>query len=475
MKTCLLLSLLLHLSSCFAYKKYYYYSSSSASPTQEEALRKAYYAQVDLIRRGLPTIVVQAEYAYAVNALCRSDRYFREKSKLSSFRILTRVWKALFDPNYYGRYAIKYIDYLKTWKPNINFLTFSKFQSLPALTPAQQAIIDTHWATTYSRIKTAPRTFFSYTMFTFPQNIEILHDPQKDQACAEYNKFGPVSSANAMNARILLISTFVSTIEICRMGGKKKALAQLFRHMVGYIFNGVRCTRREGVGVQIPLKLQKFYTSYLAYLYADIVKPIEVPLITKEAVEDVYEGEISALSSYNSWGNVEYAKLQTGNSIPRVYNAVDTILTDDSKHGEVATASARQLVRQGLISPTNLFNSSGHSFAFRNSTYPLPYHERLSNFTDRTSTPTCSGDFYYSPRDVAVEHIDEHCCATPCQIWGEVAGIAAGTPFDECCTRCNQYKCPITAPEDMANIELTVITIPEFGEQESYNMRLVLL
>lgn len=449
---------------CFGYGYY---------PKQNDALKDAYYAQVELIRRGLPKIVVQAEYAYATNYICMRDSYFRERQDMSSFQVYPAVWYKMYHSNYFARYAIKYIDYLKTWKPNINFLTFTKYPELPDMTADEQAMVDAHWQTTYSEMANPPRIFFSYSAFSFPRNIDILYDPNRNIACSEYQKFGPVDVPEAMNARLFLIITLVSAIEISYMGGDKNALTQLFRHIVSYFFNGVRCTRKEGAGIYIPLNLQNYYTRYLAYLYADIVNPNSVAAITKEAVEQVYEGEISSLTSYNSWGNVEYATLQTSNSVPKIYNSISTILTSTSKYGELTSASARQLVRQGIVSNSSLRTSSGYSFVYRNSTGTLSNLANLVNSS--THSVSCYGHFFYMPREKPVQNLLEHCCAMPCDIWGFVSGYQAGSPFDECCTRCNQFYCPPDTPGDEDNVVKTEILIPEFGEQESYSVRLVML
>lgn len=418
---------------------YGYYSCIS----QRTALRRAYYSQLELIRRGLPTIVVQAEYAWAINKLGMIDGYFRYKRSLDSFCKADFIWARLFDSNNRAWWAIKYIQYIRWHDPSIHFVTYAKYPKLPPMTQAEQAMADKHWLQTEQSLLAPPRRNVPLRNFKFPSNVQILYDPYRGEACSEYHKFGPVSGADIRDAHTVLLQLLVSSIELFRLGAARSDIEKMVRHFVAYCFDGIRCKRHEDRLVKIPHLLHAAYAQNCAYLYAKVARPAQRRVITEQAVEAVYGDEVHSLVSYNSWGNTEYAVLTDTAAIPRVHRSLKVIL-DDDKNKDLDVISARMLGERGAVVGSN--GSGAVAVAVR------PYG--------------CPVGYAFVAREGAVGHALEHCCAWACQIWDDVFGMAAHAT-ERCCERCNAFSCVGKLTKaDAAVAKWTEVVVPQFGERQ---------
>lgn len=398
----------------------------------QQSLESSFYAHVELIRRGLPTLVVQAEYLWAMNTLPRIYSRFRSRSSLSFCRS-DYAWGRLFDHKDRSWYSMDYMRNLRVIKPNINFLSDDEdeYPSIPPMNSDQQSLVDSMWQTHLQKFQTTPRGYYNRDDLPFPTNVAILYDPYQDAACDEYHKFGSVNGPGTMQADEYIVLLIAQCIRLHRMDPSASSLARIIpmlRHFVAYTFNGVRCLLSESIG--IPLSLQRAYGSNVASILGAISAPRPVPHVSTSAVKYTFKNEITDITSYTSWGNLEYSILSPIYDIPRVVD-VTNILFDYYMYQRLLSYSSRMVVTTS---------------------------ERDGDDV------TCNSGYVPVDRNIAFENPEEECCAQLCLSW-ITALHATRISMYACCERCNQASCPRDSiVVDIVNWIRTTFQVPSYGD-----------
>lgn len=439
-------------------------------------MKEAFHAQVDLIRRGLPVRVVQSEYVYAANYLAYYDSYFRYYN-LNTTCVYSNLWYHLFDFSNRALWAIQYITSMRAWRPDINFLNFTQYEALPVLTQAQQDIVDSYWHTIDSKLLSTPRGQYMYDDFPFPNNVEVLHDPGRELACSEYHKFGPVVGDHARPATDVYIHIGMCSIQMYQAGANRGAIGQMLTHFAAYAFDGVRCTGDEQAELKIPELLFQNYSRNIGYIYSSIPnktagEPIHLPKFTKDAFQTIFADEIQSLTSYNSWGYPEYAKLVGRNSIPAIIDSIGTLLNSQNFEALMQSpGSSWSSTSMPTSSPSPSVTPSG-SAAHSSDDDEL---EELDDFIVLDRTATCSNGYVWLSREIQVQDGLEHCCATVCETFSMLISSVDPFPHEECCYRCNEsHGCPSgLTQQDIFDNDNSFIIVPEYGDQAQQTVTMV--
>ncbi|KAI0563821.1 hypothetical protein FGB62_33g1107 [Gracilaria domingensis] len=435
--------------------------SSDSCQTIHTSMKEAYYSQVDMVRRGLPVRVAQSEYVYAANYYAWQSSRFRYDN-LNSTCVWTGLWYGLFDYQNRAKWVIHYLQQIRLANLEINFLNFTQYPSLPDMNSTNTDYVDALWQSVDQRLKSTPRGGYVFDDFMFPSNVEVLYDPGKELACSEYYKFGSLNSTNSLPAPDTFVILGIASIKMFRDGGRKSSIEQMLTHFAGYTYNGVRCTRTEKEVLRIPLTLLHAYSRNLGFIFASCLKN---PLVSfsVEAFETVFADEISSLTSYNSWGHTEYAKLVGRYSIPAIVNAVDTLL-------DQANYEALQSYDSNSTSTSTSSGSSSSSDSEPDD--ELEYDDR---FLVAERSASCGSGYVWLARENPVTSSSEHCCAAVCEVFSLLSTTVDPYPHDECCYRCNEnHGCPSgLTDDDIFDNDNTYIIVPEYGDQSQQTVTMV--
>ncbi|CAN8073672.1 unnamed protein product [Agarophyton chilense] len=423
-------------------------STSTSCQSIQKAMKEAFYSQVDLVRRGLPVRVAQSEYVYAANYYAAYSSYFTYYN-VNNTCVWTNLWYGLFDYQNRALWALDYLKQMRRWNPEISFLNFTQYSALPALDDEQGAYVETFWHNVDHRLKSTPRGNYVYTDFVFPRNVEVLYDPGKDIACFEYNKFDLLTDNTYVPATTAFVALGMASIKLYRIGGSKTSITQMLQHFAGYSFNGVRCTRKEKELLKVPKRLVQAYSRNLGFIYASSSKAT-LPVFTVEAFESIFADEISSLTSYNSWGQTEYAKLVGRYSIPAIVNSVETLLDSQNYN--------------------SLISAPGGSGGTTNDYY-FEVDDRF--IVERQGS--CSAGYFWLTRSITVTNALEHCCAAVCDTFALLSTSVDPFPHEECCYRCNEnHGCPSgLQQEDVFDNDNTYVIVPEYGEQSQQTVTMI--
>ncbi|PXF40942.1 hypothetical protein BWQ96_09337 [Gracilariopsis chorda] len=449
-------------------------SSSGSCQTLYESMREAFYAQVDLIRRGLPVRVVQSEYVYAANFLAHYDSYFQYRN-LNTTCVYSYLWYHLFDYSNRAHWALKYLQSMRGWKPEINFLNFTQYESLPPMAQTEQDVVDGLWHTIDLKLLSTPRGQYGYDDLPFPNNVGVLYDPGQELACSEYNKFGSVTGDHARPATDVYIHLAMCSIQMYQAGANRDAIKQMLSHFAAYAFDGVRCTGDEQADLKIPEILFQNYSRNIGYIYSSIPNkttgdPVNLPQFTKDAFQSIFADEIQSLTSYNSWGYPEYAKLVGRNSIPAIVDSIDTLL--DNQNFDTLMQSPGS---SWSGTPMNTASGSTSTTTSGSSSDDDDELDEVDDFIVLDRTATCSNGYTWLSREIQVQDDLEHCCATVCDTFAMLITSVDPFPHEECCYRCNEsHGCPSGLTEqDIFDNDNSFIIVPEYGDQSQQTVTMV--
>lgn len=421
-------------------------------------------------------MVVQAEYAYAINkfrSLAYSSRQYSPPQALnvsryygySSYRhrrsrsqpygipcISSSMMAKLFDRHKRARYALKYIQNIARSRPNINFIGYSETSKLPPLNASEEKRVGYMWEKTWNTMSTSHSWNFHVDNFTFPKNVEVLYDPRRYEACQQYRKFGDVTAGSSMNAQEALALLLVVSIKLHREKGSYTSIIQMLRHFVAYTFDGVRCVRAEGREIRIPNLLMTAYARNVGFIYGSSAHIEDDDSIVPEAVLEVFKKEVHSLTSYESWGHIEYARLSGRSSIPFIWNSAVLILS----------SSAYDRVKKYAI-----------WWKMHHVTVATERELRMSGREEQK----CKPGYDFLSRPGYIENRDEHCCGSPCLTWAKIAPSSWAFPAELCCIRCNQFnQCPAGIQElDAFDNNWSIVVVPQYGTSSRTTYTLVRL
>lgn len=424
--------------------------------TLDECIEEAYFSQVDLIRRGLPSTVIQEEFCWAVNLLIRSY-YPLQYLSLERVGVSQQSrWYQLFDSKHRSKYVLRYLISMKTWKEDINYISYRSQEKLPPMNKKEQDLVNDLWTSTKQRLSKTPRIGYRSEDIAFPRNIDVLYDPGRAQSCIEYYKFGNITTENSRDAKDVLILLTMQTIHLYRMGAEPKRVVQMLKHFVAFAFNGVRCIRQERRNIKIPNTLRDIYARTYAYIFSTISKPLEKPIISHTSVANVFQEEMNSLISYKSWGHMEYAKVSHPTAYPIIINSVSAILCNENY---------KKLEKKTIdLSRSNV--SSSHSLI--TSTPAVVRHS--------TTTNPCRTGYTYISRPEKTLDYKACCCPIGCRIWSRTFSSSSPFPAEACCARCNQMSCPTgIQARDIRMQQMTFVLLPFFGYHRNQFVALVLL
>lgn len=424
-------------------------------------LSKAYHAQIDLIRRGLPARVIQSEFTFAINHFIRINRAVRSKP-LQSTCIPDEEWRRVFDDSFRAKYAVHFLNSIRAIVKTLTFLSFESYPILPRLEPSTQKLVNNMWLTCVARLERTPRTKFGVSDFPFPKNVDILHDPGRDEACQQFEKFKtPGPTKHETDARTVLVALTIVSMNLYKKKANSRAIAQMLTHFVGYVFNGIRCTRREGEDIKIPKALLEAYSRNVAMIGSTGRNRMVQFNITPEVVSRVFRREFRSLLSYSCWGHLKYAELSRTTSLPFRVDFLSR-LYQGSQYKLVMYYSQTTRLLQRQMPSTRSLNDKGV--------------DRVS-ISSKIRYLKCEEGYILMPRQEKVQNPMERCCNTICHRWALLMPGYVSYSAEGCCARCNQLnRCdPGVTAMDLSDNNLYSFFIPEYGEQSQIEMFLVAL
>lgn len=416
-------------------------------------------------------MVAKAEFLWAVNHLRERDYYFRTSTDLSRLCTWEYKWSQLFDGNNYAWYALKYIQHLRSMDPKLRFISTNK--GIRDMLGNETNIWSEHWEVTKQSLIKYPRYAFSMDDFSFPRNVDFLLDPEWEEACNEYTKFGGTDEESGhISAVVMLRKMIISIIQLhgasVSEGNEtiitetKQRVKDIFSHLVAFMFDGIRCTRQESDSLKIPIRLIKGYAMEIGCIGSSIHANQSTKEITENAVDKVLKEEMDSLVSYNSWGNIAYSRVEESDSIPVVHDALSKILNANTQVSleqesvrEVVTV--RKQVEDGEIS-LNKFTKMN----------------KMMNITERTIS--CPNGFTFVPDSIGDASELQDCCSDFCSIWDKIVINGVVFPIEECCRRCNALICEAGLTDaDEKEILYTMIKVPEYGEYAEATFKMLTL
>lgn len=436
----------------------------------EQAIKLMFFIEVDNIRRGLPSRISEDQFLTAMNTYVDNHSPFKN-GNLSQINYV-EIWSSPYI-DFFDRKGKMADFYLKTLElqfsvDSLHFLHTSEYNGLPPMPVAEQNIADTMWNATRQKLMITPRTKYTFGNFSFPKNVEILHDPWQSEACTQYEKYGNMSSVHTYPAKDVMAVLILPIMKILHEGRSlynqkiRNLVRQMLAHFVAYTFDGVRCKRLEGNDLKIPARLVTSYSRNLAML-STLGNPGGFPDLSFNATKSFFSTEIEACTSYVSWGYTKFAYSEHVNGMNANIDYLDIVQsvmspsTFKSLLSISSRTSSRAVVMNNELQP---HLESTHSSRFESDHISFDFQDSI-----------CFSSFLWLTRREVVADIHEHCCALICDAMRYLIDSVDEYPHEPCCHRCSQKilgisgdTCPLGVTRaDRDDSEQTAISIPEFG------------
>lgn len=421
-----------------------YNPTTNSCVTTLQAFRNVYYKQIEMLQRGLPTPLLRFQF---------SKPFAQVSSVDDQTCIPHEVVEKHFTADWFLKDTLMYGGLLEvnplqqTNGIDFPFLSFLSVQTseLPNPSDGDMRKIDKLWDETVQAKQALGGDLSTPAHVHFSRAIDLLHDPNKTDACTDYEKFGRLNGRDTLDARQAVILLLSSALRTIAMGGSKSSVAQMLANLSAFIFNGVRCKRKEGRHIRIPAELMKAYSTNIARIIGEITNLQPDPMISSDAVEAVYATEIDAMTSFDTWGNYYFHGIYPDGHYD--HSSFIEALYMNGNHISVVSLS-RSLIQESRSSESVV----------------------LSNPADKSGT--CGQQFKYEPNVIVDSNLMQSCCACTCDLINLMDDCY--DLYLICCDRCNEYSCLATTLDEMADLPEFTVIVPEYGERHPFAVPIML-
>lgn len=280
------------------------------------------------------------------------------------------------------------------------------------------------WNEIQLALSQAPSLLLVDSIAQLPQTLDLFYDPQAEDVNMTF--FRQKAAGNHIAADRLLFKVTAMVLQLHVAGVPYENSVKLLRHVVGFLFNGMRSTRKEGKNLVVSTIFMPFYDDVYRRLLEEVGAENTVP-ISEESVETVYGNDLAPLLLFSSHGKLEYDKWELG-LLKRVN--IENILFDNTKLWLVRTEETVRILK-------NKKRSKSQS--------------ALTTEVTLRSDDDCSEQ--YVSHDISGSSV---CCALFCAELDLILTVGI-TSMDECCAQCNSNSCPTNGGQPLAGIMTIVV------------------
>lgn len=483
------------------------------------ATKRAYFGQIDFIRRGMREDTAVAGFAEFMGYVIATAWLYNLNGSLSLGDVcLPDCFLSVHqDENGRLRKTVMIAEGIENSGSGVPFFGENDLAgNLGNTTKAalNNAIKQYQWKNISDYLMEGMPTTLNFSRLVFPSESDLRVEPFRNKSCYEFEQKYDVSGVVTMSADNLTANVLALVLQLIDMGVNSTKAKQLLAHNIAYTNMGVRCYGQETSGLQVPLYFLPEYARQGALLSRNN----SVPLSHKATAEYIYEDGynlVQLLSSHSSGGRLPTTVLNTFGNLSQVdlsWTSSDDIDTSILETQEIVLDSdvfedTIENLANGLINmsitvvneltsstylPESLNGSEVRVFhgSFgvgdrmdENAQLVRRWRSLLSSLRQRvpgagrrpssvlprtvpfTVRMTCGASWMYIDRVETVSNELENCCAPICSYAAAGLSGTAETIFKEaCCDACNEYMCDSGADDaaqdaaDLASIEL-----PECG------------
>lgn len=134
--------------------------------------------------------------------------------------------------------------------------------------------------------------------------IDIFFDPFSERVCKNFQNYVNPSDETITADKLILEVTAI-VIRLHLLGIPEDESLQLLRHASSFVFNGIRCRRRNNANLYVS---RVFYPAYYQ-AFAQLTKDVDrdaVPPIPMYVIKRHVENEVKLLSFFRGWGRIDF-------------------------------------------------------------------------------------------------------------------------------------------------------------------------
>lgn len=272
-----------------------------------------------------------------------------------------------------------------------------------------------------------------YELARVPMALDAFYDPVQAGVCTHFRVHVPDDTG--IDAKSLVFEVSAIAVRLHLLGVPTSSISPMLEHLVAFIFNGIRCTRKGGQSLKLSRVFVPIYLSMFDELTAGMDLSA-VPVVPTSVVEKRLGKKIDVLSTIRTWGKLMFFGF-TGTSL-------SFELVTDRLFNENGIA----LVRKDLgLPPVSRQLQMVGRVATGNRSDPL-----ATRAAGRMGT--CGAEYFWHSGSSG-----NVCCPTLCR-GAHLLGVSAFST-DSCCGVCRLGSCNTHHPEVR---RLTEIVVLPYGE-----------
>lgn len=203
----------------------------------------------------------------------------------------------------------KHIFLLTLIEPNVFYLPhknnshgYSDSEILP-FPPNPADRINTQWQSIQYELQKQPFQF-QRDQFRIPASPYFFYDPFSERVCENFNTYVQPAVEN-ITADVLILEVTAIVIRLHLLGVPDDESLQLLRHASSFVFNGIRCKRKNHRKLYVSRVFYPAYYEAFQQLTMDVDREA-VPPIPMHVMRAHVEQEVKILSYFRGWGRISF-------------------------------------------------------------------------------------------------------------------------------------------------------------------------